>query len=61
MINRKSIKMIIMNTNEALKMKVRGNMMIKIDALDETDDGKTKKIYNFIFIVIKFLSTRRPV
>lgn len=53
--------MIIMNTNEALKMKVRGNMMIKIDALDETDDGKTKKIYNFIFIVIKFLSTRRPV
>lgn len=36
-------------------------MMIKIDALDETDDGKTKKIHDVIFIMIKFLSTRCPV
>jgi hypothetical protein len=42
--------MIIMNKNETLKMKLRGEYDDKIDALDETDGGKTKKIHNVIVI-----------
>lgn len=50
-----------MNTNEELKMKVRGEYDDKIDALDEADGGKMKKIHKVIVIVIKFLSIRRRV